>query len=113
MKPLIQSPSPVLTEPVGSVACPEFIVSKLRIVTFLRFSDGSSGTLSGKRSTIFVSRVRSPSLIANPTAVEVKVLLTEWSTWAVSGVKNFSASTFPCWTTMMLWISSLASAMTW
>ena len=96
MKPRIQSPSPLRVAPVGSVPWPEFIVSRCRMVTRFKVSDAFSGTLSGNRSTILSSRLSRPSEMANPTAVDVKVLDTELRMCAVSGTNNFSSSTFPC-----------------
>ena len=78
-----------------------------------RIENEISGTLSGNRSTILSSRCRSPSEMAKPTAVDVKVLDTELRMCAVSGTKNFSSSTFPCWRTITLCRSSALSATAW
>ena len=73
-------------------------------------------TYSGKRSTNFVSSVRSPSLTAKPIAVDVKLLLAEYIICLLSFVKGslyHSAATFPWRITMNEWNSiecSLASA---
>lgn len=66
------------------------IVHNLRLVTtthnqqvmqrdFLRFSDGFSGSRSGKISTIFSSSDKIPSCSAKPIAVAVNDLLNEYS----------------------------------
>ena len=91
---------------------PTFIVRRSLTVTSFIFSSMFSGRASGKNDTSLSSTLRRPSEIANPTAVAVKVLLTENITWGLSGAPSLihcSASTFPCWSTITLWRSQLVS----
>ena len=72
-----------------------------------RLSLTCSGSLSGKNEITLSVRASLPSSIASPTAVAVKVLLTEYIMWRLSGVQPLSqrsASTLPCCITIMLCI---------
>src|SRR5262245_29247771 len=64
----------------GSSWCPVDIVSRSRTRIALRFALGAAGTSSGKRSTTTSLIDNLPSATANPTAVDVKLLLNEKKT---------------------------------
>ncbi len=61
----------------ASLVCPVDIVSKSRTRIALRFSLASDGTSSGKKLTTRSSTLSFPSATARPTAVDVKLLLSE------------------------------------
>lgn len=66
------------TVPVGSVSCPQFMVSRSRTVMAARFSLTVAGSLSGKKEMTLSVSFSLPSEAASPTAVAVNVLLTEF-----------------------------------
>ena len=61
----------------GSVWCPVFIRSRSRTRIARRFADGSAGASSGKNFSTSSSTLSFPSATASPTAVDVKLLLSE------------------------------------
>src|SRR5262249_9346841 len=64
----------------------------------LRLLLGSGGASSGKNFSTSSSRLSFPSEMANPTAVEVKLLLSEYRAWgdsALYGAHQPSATTWP------------------
>src|SRR6185503_15560942 len=89
----------------GSLSCPVFMRSKSRTRMRRRFSDGDAGASSGKKLSTRSSRLSFPSAAANPTAVDVKLLLREYSMCGVRasyGAHQPSATTCPCRTIMTL-----------
>ncbi|MEI9962094.1 MAG: hypothetical protein WDM76_13475 [Limisphaerales bacterium] len=68
----------------------------------------SAGKSLGKKEMILSSTVSLPSVTAKPMAVEVKLLLKEYSMWFKSGAYGDhqpSTTTWPCRTSMKLWNS--------
>src|SRR5689334_21554244 len=81
------------------------MVSRSRTVIALRLSEGSAGASFGKNFSTGSSRLNFPSAIASPTAVALKLLLSDISTCGLSGASGFhhpSAMTWPCRRTMKL-----------
>ena len=79
----------------------------------LRLVLGSAGASSGKNFSTSSSRLSFPSAMARPTAVEVKLLLSEYSEWgdaALYGAHHPSATTWPWRSSMKLCIESILSA---
>jgi hypothetical protein len=70
---------------IVSASCPIVIVSAWRTRSPARWSLASDGASSGRRSITRSSTESKPSLTANPTAVEVKLLLSEYIEWVRSG----------------------------
>src|SRR4051812_45947038 len=70
---------------LGRGWCPADMISRSRTRMDLRLAEASAGTPSGKKLITWSSRLSLPSLIARPTAVEVKLLLREWRMWGVAG----------------------------
>lgn len=64
---------------------PAVMVSRWKTVIFSRFASYFCGLYSGKISMTFVSSVSSPSSIANPVAIDAKLLLTEYIVCGMSG----------------------------
>ena len=64
---------------VESVAWPTDIVNKCFTRNIARCSLTCAGSLSGKNETTASFTVKCPSVTANPTAVEVKLLLSEYN----------------------------------
>src|SRR5262245_50099250 len=92
---------------LGSVWWPVDMVSRSRTRIAFRFRDGSAGARSGKNESTSSSRLNFPSSTARPTAVEVKLLLSECITCGVSADCGFhqpSATTWPWRTSMKLCI---------
>ena len=76
----------------------------------LRFVLGSAGASSGKNFSTSSSRLSFPSAMASPTAVDVKLLLSEYSECGDSasyGAHQPSATTWPWRTSMKLFIESI------
>src|SRR5262249_14804911 len=67
----------------GSVWCPVDMRSRSRTRIALRLLLGSAGAASGENLGTRSSRLRLPPATARPTAVEVKLLLSEYSSWRV------------------------------
>ena len=63
----------------GSVCCPVDMRSRSLTRIALRLLLGSAGASSGKNLSTSSSRLSFPSAMASPTAVEVKLLLSEYS----------------------------------
>src|SRR5262245_22375231 len=87
----------------GSAWCPVDIRRRSLTRMDLRLLLGSAGTSS--------SRLSFPSAMARPTAVEVKLLLSEKREWRASasyGAHQPSATTRPCRTSMRLWSASMS-----
>src|SRR5216684_4099764 len=79
----------------------------------LRLLLGSAGASSGKNFSTSSSRLSFPSEMAIPTAVDVKLLLSEYSEWGDSasyGAHHPSATTWPWRRSMKLFIDSILSA---
>src|SRR5262245_17800225 len=79
----------------------------------LRFAVGWAGASSGKNFNTLSSTLSLPSATARPTAVEVKLLLSEYSECRASrryGAHQPSATTWPCRTSMKLCSESILSA---
>src|SRR5437899_4217716 len=78
-----------------------------------RLTLGLAGAWSGKNFSTGSLRLIFPSAIAIPTAVEVKLLLSEYSACgdsALYGAHHPSATTCPCRTSMKLFIESILSS---
>ena len=93
----------------GSVWWPVHIVSRSRTRIALSLSEGGAGASSGKNFSTGSSMPSFPSATARPTAVEVKLLLSEYRTcgWsAAAGCHQPSATPRPCRTSMKLCIAS-------
>ncbi len=85
------------------------MVNRSRIRICFRFADGCSGSSSGKNDTTVSSMLSFPSATASPTAVEVKLLLSDQRTCGVSGDSgshHASATTCPWRSSMKLCIES-------
>jgi len=80
---LTQSSSFVM-EGVESFSCPTDIVSRCLIFNARKLSLISAGNLSGKNEVTGSSTVSLSSVLAKPIAVEVKLLLKEYSMWLSS-----------------------------
>ena len=98
----------------GSVRWPVDIASRSRIRMPFWKSLPAAGVTSGKYFSTGSSMLNLPSAWARPTAVDVKLLVSE-NIWcgvsAANGVHQPSAITWPCRTTMTLFIvSTLASS---
>ena len=61
----------------GSACCPVDMRSRSLSRIALRLADGSAGASSGKNFSTGSSRLSFPSATARPTAVDVKLLLSE------------------------------------
>ena len=88
----------------GSTSWPQVMVSRSRTFIALRLSEGSAGASSGKNFSTGSSRLSFPSAIARPTAVALKLLLSECSTCGLSAASGFhqpSAMTWPWRRTIM------------
>ena len=75
------------------------------MVIALRCSDGFSGAVSGKYFNTLSLTDNLPSACASPTAVEVKLLVSDHMMCglsAVSGAHQLSATTFPFRTSIKL-----------
>src|SRR5262245_4805194 len=70
----------------GSVCWPVFMRSRSRTRIALRLALGSAGASSGKNFSTSSSRLSLPSAMARPTAVEVKLLLSEYSECGASAL---------------------------
>src|SRR5262245_46135909 len=76
----------------------------------LRFLLGAAGASLGKNFSTSSSRLNLPSSMASPTAVDVKLLLSEkreWGASALYGAHQPSATTWPWRTSMKLFINSI------
>src|SRR5580658_6485785 len=83
--------------------------SKSRMRMALRLALASAGASSGKNFNTGSSKLNFPSEIASPTAVDVKLLLNEYiecGVLAAYGDHQPSATTWPCRTSMKLFIAS-------
>src|SRR5262245_44801511 len=93
----------------GSDWCPVDMRSRsLRRIAF-RLALGSAGASSGKNLRTGSSTLSFPSAAASPTAVDVKLLLSENSEWRTSGpygAHQPSVTTWPWRTRMKLWSES-------
>src|SRR2546423_489028 len=81
------------------------MVSRSRTRIILSLSEGFGGASSGKNFRTGSSMLNLPSATARPTAVEVKLLLSECMTCGLSGASGFhqpSATTCPWRTSMKL-----------
>src|SRR5688572_23244673 len=81
---------------MSSACWPVFIRSKSRTRIALRLSPGFAGVSSGKNFNTGSSRLSLPSAMAKPTAVDVKLLLSEYiecGVWAANGDHHPSATT--------------------
>src|SRR6266487_228727 len=90
--------------------------NKSRTRMALRLSAGAGGASSGKNFSTSSSMLNLPSATARPTAVDVKLLLSEYNTCGVSaayGVHHPSATTEPCRTSMKLFISGTCRSAAW
>ncbi len=79
----------------------------------LRLSDTSAGASSGKNFSTGSSSFSLPSSIASPTAVALKLLLSDAKTCGLSAASGFhhpSPITCPCRTIMKLWSVLILSA---
>jgi hypothetical protein len=93
----------------GSVWWPVFIRSRSRTRICRRFADGCAGASLEKNFSTSSSRPSFPSPTAMPTAVDVKLLLSEYITCGVRasyGLHHPSATTLPRRTSMKLFIAS-------
>src|SRR4051812_4396 len=63
----------------GSVCCPVDIRSRSLTRIALRFAPGSAGASSGRNFSTGSSTLSFPSATASPTAVDVKLLLSEYN----------------------------------
>src|SRR5882672_511902 len=82
----------------GSVCCPVDMRSRSLTRMALRLLLGLDGASSGKNFSTWSSRLSFPSAIAMPTAVEVKLLLSEYRACgdsALYGAHHPSATTWP------------------
>jgi hypothetical protein len=106
--------TPILSGAVADSSWwPADMRSRSRTRIAFRLSTGSAGASSGKKSSTGSSRLSLPSAIARPTAVEVKLLLSEYSSWLVVlsyGDHQPSATTWPWRTSMKLWRPSIGSS---
>src|ERR1041384_2327796 len=68
----------------ASRACPVFMRNRSRMRIAWRLAEGLGGASSGKNFRTWSSRLSFPAAIAKPTAVEVKLLLSEYSMCGVA-----------------------------
>src|SRR5581483_11618927 len=76
----------------------------------LRLLLGDAGASSGKNLRTGSSMLSLPSATASPTAVDVKLLLSEYKACgdsALYGAHQHSATTWPCRRSMKLWRESI------
>src|SRR6516165_1133675 len=95
---------------VGSGLCPTDMVITSRTVNAANAGLTLSGNSFWKKEITLSESFNFPSVTANPTAVEVKLLLVEYMVCLRSGRYGFhkvSAITFPCRISMKLWNSLL------
>jgi hypothetical protein len=100
---------------IMSRSWPLAIEARCRIVTARLRGSVISASNSGKCDTTVSSRPTRPSSSANPRAVEVKLLLSEYSNLVRSGVCGAhqpSATTCPCRSTIRLCSSMAGSVST-
>src|SRR4051794_15371090 len=97
----------------ASVTWPVFMRSRSRTRMDRRFADTESGASPGKNFSTGSSTENFPSATASPTAVDVKLLLSEYNTCGVRapyGDHQPSATTRPWRTIMTLFIASIAES---